>query len=175
MAEPSIPEKAKLFVGIISGDEKLIYHVQERLKKKFGDIDGYTSPIVFTHTTYYQKIGAVLYKVFYSFDKLVKREDIVKIKLYTNSLEKKFSPKGQRRVNIDPGYLTLSNVYLASCKDYFHRTYLSKGVYLENEYRYFDRQYRPWEWTYPDYKKKEYLDFFHNTRNTYYRQIRKSD
>ena len=172
MAEVRIPVRAKLFVGMISGDEKLIYDAEERLRKKFGPIDVRSAAIPFTHTTYYQKIGAVLYRVFISFDKLVDREDIVKVKLFTNELEKKLSPKKVRKINIDPGYLTLSNVYLASCKEYFHRCYIGKGVYLENEYKFIDRRYQPWEWTYTDYQKGEYMEYFHRLRGVYYLQIK---
>lgn len=172
MAEPSIPPKAKLFIGILTGEDLLVYKTVEKFEGKFGTIDMRTMPIRFDHTEYYRSMGPILYKTLLSFDKLVRREDIIDIKLWTNRLERSLSGKGERRINIDPGYLTLSNVYLASCKEYFHRCYLSKGIYLENEYKYIDRRYRPWEWTYPDYKKKEYLDFFHNVRNIYYSQIR---
>jgi hypothetical protein len=172
MAEPVIPVRAKLFVGMISGDERLIYTAEEKLKKKFGPVDVRSASIPFTHTKYYQKIGTILFRVFISFDKLIKREDIVKAKLFTNDLEKSLSPKGARKINIDPGYLTLSNVYLASCKEYFHRCYLEKGIYLENEYKFIDRRYIPWEWTYPDYQKTEYLEYFHRLRGVYYMQIK---
>jgi hypothetical protein len=113
-----------------------------------------------------------LKKVFYSFKKLIRREEIVAIKLYTNKLETRLSPKGLRSINIDPGYLTLSNVFLATCKEYFHRTYLSRGVFLENEYHYIAKKFQPWDWTYPDYRKPEYLYFFHEIRRIYYIQIR---
>jgi hypothetical protein len=173
MAEPVIPHKAKLFVGILSGDERLIYKAEEKLVKKYGSVDARTPPMAFSHTGYYKKIGPVLFKVFFSFEKLIRREDIVDIKLHTNDLEKKLSPKESRKVNIDPGYLTLSNVYLASCKEYFHRAYIGRGIYLENEYKFIDRHFQPWDWTYPDYQKKEYLDYFHQVRSIYYNQIKK--
>lgn len=173
MAEPTIPPKAKLFIGILSGEERLVYTAIDKFEKKFGTIDMRTMPVLFSHTEYYRSMGPILHKTLVSFDHLIRREDIVEVKLWTNRLEKSLSGKGERRINLDPGYLTLSNVYLASCKEYFHRCYLSRGIYLENEYKYIDRRYRPWEWTYPDYLKKEYLDFFHNVRNIYYSQIRK--
>ena len=172
MAEPTIPEKAKLFIGIIYNNEIYLEQAFEKLKKKYGDIDYQSNPIPFTHTEYYNEIGKNLNKVFYSFKKLIKREDIVKVKLYTNGLEEKISGKKNRVINIDPGYLTLANVYLATCKDFFHRTYLSKGIFLENEYRYVGKQYLPWEWTYPDYKKYDYLLFFQDIRKIYAAQIK---
>ncbi|HEY1407116.1 MAG TPA: DUF4416 family protein [Spirochaetota bacterium] len=173
MAEPIIPVKAKLFIGVISGDERLVHLAGEKFARRYGRVDLSTARIPFTHTDYYNKLGANLYRVFFSFEKMIRREDIVAIKLHTNALEIALSGKGERKINIDPGYLTLSNVFLASCKEYFHRTYLGKGIYLENEYKYIERSYRFWDWTYPDYKKKEYLDYFHNLRQIYYSQIQR--
>jgi hypothetical protein len=51
--------------------------------------------------------------------------------------------------------------------------YLGKGVYLENEYKYVEKRFQSWEWTYPDYKKQEYLSFFYNIRRIYHNQLRK--
>ncbi|MGL4369887.1 MAG: DUF4416 family protein [Spirochaetota bacterium] len=173
MAEPVIPQKAKLFIGFIYGDDLTLQRAVERCEKKFGTIDMRSMPIQFSHTEYYRSMGPNLKKTFISFEKLITRESIVGTKLWTNKLEKNLSGKADRTINIDPGYLTLSNVYLASCKEYFHRAYLTRGVYLENEYKYIDRRYRFWDWTYPDYQKKEYLEFFHSIRSIYYSQIKK--
>lgn len=172
MSEPVIPAKAKLFVGILFSTEDVLYAVEKLLIRKFGDIDYRTKNIPFVHTKYYSDMGSAQYKALLSFRKLIRREDIVEIKLYANRLEKRFSENKTRKVNIDPGYLTLSNVYLATCKDFFHRTYLRKGVFLENEYRYVAKRYQPWEWTYPDYQKPEYLFFFHEVRRMYHNQLR---
>lgn len=172
MSEPTIPQKAKLFIGILFSSEEILAEVEKILLKKFGEIDFRTKKIPFVHTKYYGDMGRAQFKAILSYRGLIRREDIVEIKLYTNKLEKQFSEKKIRKVNIDPGYLTLSNVYLATCKDFFHRTYLRKGVYLENEYRYVARRYQPWEWTYPDYQKTEYLYFFHEVRRIYHNQLR---
>lgn len=172
MAEPVIPPKAKLFIGLIFQDHELYRKCRKRLEQKYGPIDLESPVISFAHTTYYQKIGENLNRVFFSFERLIKREDISKIKLDTNWFEKNLSAKGKREINIDPGYLTLSNVYLASCKEYFHRIYLTKGVYLENEYKYVGKKYQFFDWTYPDYQKQDYLNFFHGVREIYHRQLR---
>jgi hypothetical protein len=172
MTEPIIPVKAKLFIGILTASEDYLYLAETQLIKKFGFIDFKTPNIPFIHTEYYNSIGNELFKVLISFEKLIPREKIVPIKLYTNKLEKKIH-NDNRKINIDPGYITLSNVYLASCKEYFHRAYLNKGVYLENELKYVEKRYQPWDWTYPDYKKMEYFDFFYNVRKIYYSQIKK--
>ena len=173
MANPEIPVKAKLFIGILTSSDEFLLKAERRLEKKYGKIDFKSTNIPFNHTEYYSSIGKKLFKVLLSFKPLIRRDRIAAIKLYTNNLEKIISGKNKRDVNIDPGYLTLSNVYLASCKEYFHRIYLRKGIYLENELKYINKNYKPWEWTYPDYVKPEYLDFFYTVRKTYYNQIRK--
>jgi hypothetical protein len=170
MSDPIIPPKAKLFIGIIFSSAEVLAAVEKILFKKFGEIDYRTKNIPFKHTKYYSDMVSAQFKVLLSFRKLIRREDIVEIKLYTNKLEKQFSENKIRKVNIDPGYLTLSNVYLATCKEFFHRAYLRKGVYLENEYRYVAKHYQPWDWTYPDYQKSDYLFFFHEVRRMYHNQ-----
>ena len=172
MSEPVIPPKAKLFIGLLFNTEELLSAAERILFKKFGEIDFRSGYIPFANTDYYDEIGPGLKKIFLSFKRLIRRDDIVSIKLFTNRTEKRISGKGARRINIDPGYLTLSNVYLATCKEFFHRVYLGRGVYLENEYRFTARNYQPWEWTYPDYRKHEYINFFHETRKLYQKQIR---
>jgi hypothetical protein len=172
MSEPLIPPRAKLFIGILFNSEDILAAAENKLLKKFGEIDFRTKSIPFVHTKYYGDMGSGQYKVLLSFKKLIRRESIVDIKLYTNRLEKRFSEEGVRKINIDPGYLTLSNVYLATCKEFFHRAYLRKGVYLENEYRYVAKRYHPWEWTYPDYQKPDYMFFFHEVRRLYHNQLK---
>ena len=172
MAEPVVPPKAKLFVGILTSRGELAERAELALQKKYGPIDYQTTRIPFTNSDYYNSMGDQLFKVLYSFKKPVKREKIVPIKLAANRLEKKLSGSSKRLINIDPGYITLSNVYLASCKEFFHRAYLAKGIYLENEYYFSARRFHPWDWTYPDYLKQEYLDFFHTVRSIYYKQLK---
>mgnify|MGYP001208123922 CR=1 FL=1 len=172
MADPVIPSRAKLFVGILANSDLMVEKAEAVLMKKFGAIDYKTAKIPFAHTDYYKTLGSNLFKVLVAFEKLVRREEIVRIKLFTNDLEFKLSGKEKRRINIDPGYLTLSNVFLASCKEYFHRVYLDRGVYLENEYRYVGKRFEPWDWTYPDYRHPEYLNFFYTVRKRYHDQLK---
>jgi hypothetical protein len=173
MAKPVIPVKAKLFIGVLTSSEEFVQQAEKRLSRKYGKIDHKSANIPFSHTKYYNSLGSEPFKVLFSFRKLIHRERIAEIKRFTNILERNISGKNKRKINIDPGYLTLSSVFLASCKDYFHRAYLRKGVYIENELRYVNKKYEPWDWTYPDYIKQEYLDFFYNIRQIYYDQIRK--
>lgn len=172
MAEATNPEPAKLFIGILYSDGNDLAKMKEQLTKHYGPLDHEAGPFPFDNTAYYREIGESLQKYFLSFEKLIKREDMAAIKNFTNTLEDENLSEGIRRVNIDPGYLTLSNVFLASCKDFYHRVYIGKGIYLENEYRFTGGSYTFWPWTYPDYKQETYLDFFYHVRKLYHRQLK---
>lgn len=173
MARVTLPKPVKLIIGTLYQDEDIAQQVKKILTDEYGDIDLGCGPLPFEHTGYYSETGENLRKQLYSFRNLIDRECCADIKLATNGIEERFSENDNRRINIDPGYLTLSNLFLASCKDYYHRVYIGKGIFLENEYFYQNGCFRFWEWTYPDYKSSGYLSFFHEVRKIYHSQLRK--
>ena len=69
-----------------------------------------------------------------------------------------------RRVNIDPGYITPAKLVLATTKDYSHRIYLGKGIYAEVTLIYSQKKYRILDWTYPDFRQEKYLAYFEEIR-----------
>ncbi len=125
-------------------------------------------------------MGEELNRQFFSFTDLIDREDIVDIKIETNDLEQEIRinrEKQGRDVNIDPGYITLVNVTLATTKDFRHRIYLGKGIFLENTL-YYDRKaksHRHWEWTFPDFRTDQYKAYFNNLREIYHKQMKNGD
>ncbi|TFH41952.1 MAG: DUF4416 family protein [Chrysiogenales bacterium] len=171
MSDTIIPPRAKLFISIIFSSEEILAGAEKRLIKKFGPVDYRTRNTPFISGELYREKGPPKLRVFLSFNRLIKREKIIGIRRFTVKLEKRFMEKGLMKVKIDPGYITLSNVFIATGKDYFHRTYLGKGVYLENQYRYLAKHYQPWEWTPPDLHRPEYLFFFHEMRTLYQKQM----
>ncbi|MDA3899325.1 MAG: DUF4416 family protein [Spirochaetes bacterium] len=163
-----MPKPALLFAGVLTESEDLAKSAMIEMNKTFGPVDTISEPIPFLLSSYYEEIGEKLFKLFFSFTNLIERNRITDIKLFTNKLETKLSlPDNTRKINIDPGYLTLSNVCLASCKEYYHRVYLDKGVHLENEYYYTGGKFVFFDWTYPDYRKPEYLNYFMMLREKY--------
>jgi hypothetical protein len=67
-------------------------------------------------------------------------------------------------VNIDPGYITPAKLVLASTKDHAHRIYLRDGIFAEVTLVYRQRKWQPLEWTYPDYRRDDYQQFFTECR-----------
>ena len=82
---------------------------------------------------------------------------------------------GGRRVNIDPGYLDLHKVVLASTKNASQRIYLRSGIYAEATLFYDNGKFHGMAYTYRDYLWAESLDFFAQLRSGYLKQLRQLD
>lgn len=163
----------KLIIGFIFKEEGVINRAKGFLERRFGKIEFESQTLPFTHTDYYEnEFGKGLRRRFISFKKLILAENLPKIKIITNLIEKKLSSHARRRVNIDPGYLSLAKLILASTKDYKHRIYLKGGIYAEITLSYYGKTFNPLEWTYPDYKTPEYIAIFNRIRNAYVKQIK---
>ena len=155
----------KLVIGFIYNDKSVFDKLKLKLERKFGAFELESPEIEFNCTDYYIKeFGANLKRKFVSFKKPIRPEELFKVKLYTNRLEMKFSSAGARRINIDPGYLTLAKLVLASTKDYAHRIYLKKGIFAEITLSFKGNSFQPLEWSYPDFRTQGYLDIFNQMR-----------
>jgi len=164
----------KLIVGFIFKDKQAFNKARLILTRRFGRIDFESNPVLFSLTDYYQEeFGDGLSRVFISFNKLIKPRQLPGIKILTNKIEKKLSQAGKRLVNIDPGYLDLPKLVLASTKDYVHRIYLDKGIYAETTLCYQGKSFQGWQWTYPDFRTNEYINIFNHIRALYAEQIKK--
>ncbi|NPV09735.1 MAG: DUF4416 family protein [Anaerolineae bacterium] len=165
MGEPHRPPPARLVVGMLSADEALMGTVAKELAELFGPID-YRSPLIpFTQTTYYDhELGTPIFRRFLSFSDPFPPDGLATAKLLTNSVEQRYRLRGNRRVNLDPSYLTLAKLVLATTKDHAHRIYLGQGIYAEVTLHYRGGTFEPWPWTYPDYRTPEYLAVFHELR-----------
>lgn len=138
----------------------------EMLETAFGAIE-HVSPLwPFSATDYYaDEMGDRLLRRFVSFAGDFVQERLPAVKRATNELELRLCgeldrPPARRPVNLDPGYIELSRLVLATTKDHGHRIYLGDGIYAEVTLRYFRRCWTPWPWTYPDYAAPTYHEFF---------------
>jgi hypothetical protein len=167
------PLKVKLVIGMLGKDQAIINRARQALEKIYGTEEEVLPCIPFTWTNYYEdEIGSKSFRCFVTYENLIERENIVKIKRRTNSLEKSFSRKGLRPVNLDPGYLTLGQFFLASTKDQRQRVYLGRGIFLEPSLFFKDGKFYPFDWTYRDYRSKAYLEYFKRARSKLAYQLR---
>jgi hypothetical protein len=174
MAEAREPEKAKLFVGMISGFPEVFSEAAAILQAEFGAVDMESDIFPFDCTDYYAKeMGENLKRKFITFAPLISQEELARIKIFTNSVEEKFAGRYSlaRPINLDPGLAVASKIILASCKDFSHRIYLGRGVYAEVTLQSFKGTYKTLPWTYPDFRKDEYHSFFLGVRKKYLKQL----
>jgi hypothetical protein len=147
------------------------------LHEDVGNVVLKSDAIKFSHTTYYNdEMGGDLMRQWYAFNKLVSPDILARLKIMTNAIEMKYrNEQGGRTVNIDPGVLSLSSLVLASTKNYAHRIYLGQGIYAEITLIYRKHEFKPLDWTYPDYREDSALDFFQRARALLQKQLAASD
>jgi hypothetical protein len=167
------PKPVNLICGLISNDPDLMARAIRMMKEHVGPTDEVSELCPFDMTDYYTaEMGEDLQRQFVSFEKLIQPDEIVYLKTLTNQLETCIVhdlglPEDRRLVNLDPGYITLSKLVLATSKDFSHRVYLRDGIYAEATLRYTSGQWMPCPWTFPDYADDRYHAFFHRIRQRY--------
>jgi hypothetical protein len=173
MGIPREHRPVKLIVGMFTAQERLLAASRAELVDTYGPVD-HVSPVwPFEFTTYYaEEFGQGLLRQFLSFQSLLDPARLPEVKLRTNALEQRSTVDGRRQINLDPGYIDLSKLVLATTKNHQHRLYLGQGIYGEVTLRFTRKSFRPWEWTYPDYRTDEYIQFFNEVRQTYLAQLR---
>ncbi len=175
MGKTAKPLPVKLIAGLIANDPVLFTSAKKILTKLFGKIDSESAIFDFNKTDYYEKeMGKDLKRLFLSFEGLMPAGRLVRCKLLTNAIEKKLS-RGlkNRAINIDPGYVSLSKLILATTKNFAHRIYAGGGIFEEITLSFKDSTFQPGEWTYPDYRSADHIAFFNEIRKKYYLQIEK--
>lgn len=167
MGKVTLPRPVKLFIGMLSNNPSLFERLKPELEDLFGVCDMEGPVWEWRHTDYYEKeMGEGLKRKFLFFQGLIEPNNIAKIKLKTNELERDYlNEKGGRRINLDPGYLDEARVVLVSTKDYSHRLYLGHGIYGEVTLIYSKDAYHPLPYTYPDFRSEEYRELFMKARN----------
>ncbi len=175
MGKAKEPEPAKLFMSLITSEEDVLQKGMDDLGEIFGEIDFISDVLPFNFTDYYaQEMGTNLFRRFITFGSLVSRASLPEIKQRTNDLEEKYAtPLRHRKINIDPGYLCLEHVILATTKGYTHRPYLREGIYADLTLIYRSKSFRPLEWTYPDYRQSEVIGLFNEFRKTYLEDLKR--
>lgn len=172
MGACKIPAKVKLVIGLLGADPEILKRARVLLGGRFGAEEEVMAPIPFTWTRYYSdELGEAPWRVFLTYEDLIDRESLVDIKHFTNALEQELAENRVRKINLDPGYLTLGQFFLATTKDQRHRVYIRDGIFVEPTLYFQDGDFFPFEWTYRDYRSEEYRAFFMAARSKFAYQM----
>jgi hypothetical protein len=166
MAKIREPEKALALIGLISGRDLDLERIAPEVSSRLGGVLARSEAAAFNQTDYYgPEMGGDLIRQWWTFETPVEPDALAGLKRWTNAVEEKhLNEKGGRRLNIDPGLITLNSLILASTKNYSHRIYLGQGIYAETTLIYRHNRFQPLEWTYPDYKTDAAIAFFGSAR-----------
>ena len=177
MGQVSPPSPALLLLAAFSRYEAALAWARARATEAWGDVALESPAFTFGETDYYQPtMGPDLRKRFLAFRRLLDDPArLVDIKLDTNRWEAEYAAESDhpepRPLNLDPGYLTLGKLVLASTKNHAHRIYLGRGIYAEVTLHWKHGRWRHHEWTYPDYRREDYQRFFSECRDHLHRQL----
>ncbi len=154
-----------LILAAFSRHEAALQWAAARATETWGPVALESPLFEFNETAYYQPtMGPGLRKRCWSFLRPLDPAELPRIKLQTNDWEAEYAAAAghpePRPLNLDPGYLTLAKLVLASTKDFAHRIYLGQGVYAEVTLSYKHHGWRHHEYTFPDYRRKDYQRFF---------------
>lgn len=169
MGEVQKPTLVSLLIAVVSRYPEALLWARERAERQHDVISLTSDAFDFTETAYYEPtMGSNLQKQFLAFEQLIDPCELAVIKRRTNEWEAEYAALGRhpeaRPLNLDPGYITAAKLVLASTKDHAHRIYLQDGIYAEVTLAYRHRRWQPMEWTYPDYRRDDYQQFFTQCR-----------
>jgi hypothetical protein len=169
MGTTSPPHPVLLLVAVSSRYDAALAWAQEKIAAEFGPLGAASDAFDFTETDYYTAtMGTDLKKQFVIPAQTIDPGRLAAIKRLTNQWEIDYAATANhpesRPLNLDPGYLTLAKLVLASTKDHAHRIYLADGIYAEVTLGYRGKQWQPFDWTYPDYRREDFQEFFLQAR-----------
>lgn len=170
MGKPRRPAPVKLFVGMLGADGDLLRRARQMLQRRYGAIDVESPLWPFTYTSFYEaEMGPSLLRAFVAFEMLIAPERLAATKRETNEMEERLASDCEalemaRPVNLDPGYVDLGKLVLATTKDRAHRIYLDAGIFAEVTLQYAQDAWQPSPWTYPDFRSPEYAAYFTQVR-----------
>ncbi len=167
------PAPAKFFVAAMFREEEVLKRAIAELEKAFGRLDFESEVFEFNFTRYYEEeFGNGLKKLFIAFKEPLERDKLVDAKLKCIKIEDRFSVGQRRRVNLDPGYVTLGSVVLSTTKERAHRVYLGQGVFAEVALIYVNGRFQSLPWSYADYRTEIAQRFFLSLRERLREELR---
>lgn len=169
MGQISDHRPVMLLIAVTSRNEAGFTWAAGKAQSVYGEIE-FASPMFdFTETEYYtESMGEGLKKQFLTFSKLIDPANLAETKIASNQWEDEFREQNdfaeERPLNLDPGYLTEAKLILATTKDRDHRIYLQQGIYAEVTLFFRSKQWHGSRWTYPDYQRADFQEFFSRCR-----------
>lgn len=155
-------------VGVLAASPALLAQAEEAIAAAVAPIALASPPQRWAMSTYYaREMGAELWRQYLACDARMAPEELAELKRLTGGLEQRWRGTNGRAVNLDPGYLDLLRVVLASTKDAAHRVAIAPGLWAEATLHFVGGAFEPWPYTYPDYAADDARAFFVQVRERF--------
>ncbi|MDO4550276.1 MAG: DUF4416 family protein [Planctomycetia bacterium] len=175
MGEIHCPLPVLPISAVFTRHEEALLWAKTRMEREWGKIILQSEGVSFSQTRYYEaSMGAGLMKYLFALEPVMDPARLVEMKHQSNLWEEEFAEfcrqqksgeiPEERPLNMDPGYVDLGKLVLASTKDYAHRIYLDRGIYAEITLFYRHKKWESHPWTFPDYGSGIYDDFLNRCR-----------
>ncbi|MBI4411698.1 MAG: DUF4416 family protein [Deltaproteobacteria bacterium] len=166
--------QVQYFFAVIHQRDVSQPQISRILADAFGPLEDFSEGYPFNQTDYYApEMGPDLQRTFFVLKKLVGGDELARFKQGTVQVEEAFfSVSGKRSVNLDPGYLDAVKVVLASTKNGGHKIALTSRIYADLVLDYFKGEFRPFDWTFPDFKSGLYFPLLEKIRRLYLEKSR---
>ncbi len=157
------------FIAAFSKHESALSWLWQRTARQLSPIKLLSPCFPFTESMYYRNaMGEELKKQFAILSDWYDPAELATHKVLCHRWEEELVNEMvsdvERPLNIDPGYMSMTKLVLASTKNREHRLYLRDGIYAEVTLAFRDQQWVPFPWTYPDYQRDDFRVFFHECR-----------
>lgn len=164
---------SQFFISAIHHPRIPLSEIRSVLEDAFGPLDDASRSYPFDQTDYYEReMGTGLVRVFFPLRKLIPPSELVRFKKMTVEVERAFFTTGGRRtVNLDPGTLDAVKVVLASTKSGGRKIALTSEIFADLILDYFKGAFRPFDWTFPDFKSNLFHPFLTTLRDNYLRKV----
>jgi hypothetical protein len=177
MGQPTLHPATMHLLAAFSRHDAALAWARDRAAAAWGPIALESPVFEFAQTEYYREtMGPGLRKVFFAFERPLDPAELAEIKLTSNEWEQEYARSAghaePRPLNLDPGYLTLGKLVLASTKDFAHRIYLGRGIYAEVTLYYRHHHWQHHEFTFADYRREDYQRFFSECRDVLHGRMR---
>jgi hypothetical protein len=148
--------------------EELLPEVENALAGAFGEVALKSEGFDFDTSDYYgPEMGEGLRRTWYGFRELCGADTLAETRVRTGEIEDRFAIAGRRQVNLDPGYLDLGKLVLASLKEAPDKIYVGDGVWAHTCLRFRDGRFTGPDHSFPDFKDGRFNQLMLEARELY--------
>jgi hypothetical protein len=175
MSQRIEPDPVLRICSCLTADRDLLPEIETELEQAFGGIALRSEPFPFDTSNYYEEeLGPELVRYWYAFRELMGPEMLVESRIATGRIEDRHASEGRRRFNLDPGYLDMGKLVLASLKEAPDKIYISSGVWAHTCLRYRFGAFTAPDHSFPDFQDDRFNAVMLAARGLYKSLLRQS-